>query len=62
MIYYNKNKFLFARVTIPPAGIEPAQLYSWEILSLLRLPIPPWWHEYNAIYDVRSLYTHLIAL
>ena len=26
---------------VPRAGVEPAQPYGWQILSLLRLPIPP---------------------
>ncbi len=29
---------------VPPAGIEPALDYSKQILSLQRLPIPPWGH------------------
>ena len=31
-------------IVVLPAGVEPALDYSKQILSLQRLPIPPWEH------------------
>ena len=37
---------------VPEAGLEPAQLLHWQILSLLRLPISPFGLEFlKHIYD-----------
>ncbi len=48
---------------VPPTGIEPVQPYGREILSLLRLPIPPWWQLIAMFtYGVQNQCKHLTTL
>ena len=48
---------------VPPTGIEPVQPCGREILSLLRLPIPPWWQLIAMFtYGAHDQYKRLTTL
>ncbi len=43
----------FIKITVPGTGIEPAHPCERQILSLLRLPIPPPGHYLNRVAILR---------